>query len=71
MKIRIVRGRDLTDDDRAGALPAALVNEAFVKRFLPSVEALGHRVDVGRGWATKDEAFERCAGGACAPPRVP
>jgi uncharacterized protein DUF4395 len=24
-----------------------------------------HRLLVDRGWATKDEAFERCAGGAC------
>jgi predicted permease len=52
MKIRVVRGRDVTDDDRAGTLRVALVNEAFVRQFFSGTEALGHRVDAGRGWAT-------------------
>ncbi|HKW11837.1 MAG TPA: ABC transporter permease, partial [Gemmatimonadaceae bacterium] len=52
MKIRVVRGRDVADADRAETLPVALVNEAFVKRFLPNGDAIGRRVDSGRGWAT-------------------
>ena len=52
MRIRIVRGRDVREGDRAGALPVALVNEAFVKRFFPGGDAIGRRVDPGRGWAT-------------------
>jgi hypothetical protein len=30
-----------------------------------------HGLLVARGWATKDEAFERCAGGACVAERRP
>jgi predicted permease len=52
MKIRVVRGRDVSDNDRAVTLPVALVNEAFVKRFFPEGDAIGHRVDAGRGWST-------------------
>ncbi len=52
MKIRIVRGRDFNDQDAANTLPVALVNEAFVRRFLPDVDPIGHRVDAGRAWAT-------------------
>jgi hypothetical protein len=52
MKIRIVRGRDFNDQDAAGTLPVALVNEAFVRRFLPGADPIGHRVDAGRAWAT-------------------
>jgi len=52
MKIRVVHGRDITGEDRDGTLPVALVNEAFVNRFLAGVDPIGHRVDAGRGWAT-------------------
>ena len=52
MKIRVVRGRDVRDDDRAGTVPVALVNEAFVRQFFPGADPIGKRVDAGRGWAT-------------------
>lgn len=52
MKIAVVHGRDLRDDDRAATQPVALVNEAFVKRFLASGDPIGRRVDAGSGWAT-------------------
>lgn len=52
MRIRIVRGREITDGDRDGTLPVAMVNEAFVNRFLPGVDPIGHRIDAGQGWAT-------------------
>ena len=52
MKIAIVRGRDLRDDDRGGAQPVVVVNEAFVKRFLGSADPIGRRVNPGNGWAT-------------------
>jgi putative ABC transport system permease protein len=42
--IRITTGRVFTDQDRAGALPVAIVNEAFVKRYLPGVDPLTQRV---------------------------
>ncbi|HWH53537.1 MAG TPA: FtsX-like permease family protein, partial [Gemmatimonadaceae bacterium] len=52
MGIRVVEGRDLTDRDRAGTLPVALINEAFAAHFFPRVDPIGKRVDAGAGFAT-------------------
>lgn len=52
MGIRIVRGRGFESRDRAGGEPVIVVNEAFAHRFWPGVDALGHRVDQGNGFAT-------------------
>jgi putative ABC transport system permease protein len=41
--IRLVRGRTLADSDRPGAVPVAVVNEAFVRAYLPRPEPLGVR----------------------------
>jgi putative ABC transport system permease protein len=37
-------GRTFDDRDRAGATPVAIVNEAFVRRFLPDGRAIGRRI---------------------------
>jgi putative ABC transport system permease protein len=42
--IALMKGRGLSDRDRAGSARVALVNEAFVKRFLPNVEPVGQRL---------------------------
>jgi putative ABC transport system permease protein len=42
--IRMRRGRAFTERDRAGSVPVAIVNEAFVKRFLPGIDPLGARL---------------------------
>jgi putative ABC transport system permease protein len=42
--IRLAHGRAFTERDRAGALPVAIVNEAFVRRFLPEVDPLTQRL---------------------------
>jgi putative ABC transport system permease protein len=42
--IRIVKGRALTAQDRAGAQPVAVVNERFVRRFLDGADPLGRRI---------------------------
>jgi putative ABC transport system permease protein len=42
--IRMRRGRAFTERDRAGSVPVAIVNEAFVKRFLPGIDPLGQRL---------------------------
>jgi putative ABC transport system permease protein len=42
--IRIARGRAFTEADRTGAVPVAIVNETFVKRYFPDVDPLTQRV---------------------------
>jgi putative ABC transport system permease protein len=44
--IRVVRGRSFTDQDSATAAPVAMVNENFVRRYLPSVDPLTQTVSV-------------------------
>jgi len=41
--LKLVAGRDFTDDDRVGALPVAIVSEAFAKLTWPGEQALGKR----------------------------
>jgi predicted permease len=45
----VIAGRDITDNDRKGAPPIVLVNQAFVKKFLNDAAALGHTVTIGSG----------------------
>jgi len=40
----IIRGRGLRDSDRAGTLPAIVVNQAFADRYFPGEDALGKHV---------------------------
>jgi predicted permease len=47
MKIPLVQGRDFSERDDEKALPVAIVNEAFVRRFLPGPHPLGRHL---RGW---------------------
>jgi predicted permease len=41
------RGRDFNAADRVGSSPVAIVNEAFVRQYLPGGQALGQRVRLG------------------------
>jgi hypothetical protein len=55
-----------------GPLPLSICLLCLALMWLESVLGLClgcevHRLLVRRGWAARDEAFERCAGGACAP----
>jgi predicted permease len=43
MRIPIVKGRPITEDDRAGAPKVAVVNETMAKKFWPKGDALGKR----------------------------
>jgi len=45
--IRIVRGRGLSDTDRIGAEPAAVVDETLVRAYFGSSDPLGKRVYLG------------------------
>jgi len=44
MEIPLVAGRAFTEADRAGQIPVAVVNEAFVRRHFPDGGAIGERV---------------------------
>jgi len=43
MGIRVLAGRAFTDEDRTGSQPVAIVNDAFVRRFLPGADPLRER----------------------------
>jgi len=45
--LRLVKGRSFTDADNAGGLPVIILNEAAVKRYLPTGDPLGRRVMLG------------------------
>ena len=44
MKIPLVRGRGFSDSDRAGAPWVAIVNQAWVKRYMAGEDPLGKRI---------------------------
>lgn len=44
MGIPLRRGRDFQTGDRVGGRPVAIVNEAFVRQYLPGEEPIGQRV---------------------------
>ena len=48
MKINVQQGRDFTDEDKAGAPPVIIVNEAFVRRFLPEANPFDQQLTIGR-----------------------
>jgi len=45
----LAAGRDVTDADRNGAPPVALVNQAFAKKFLNGINPVGHTVIASSG----------------------
>ncbi len=49
--IAVLEGRDISDADLAGNAPVAVVNEAFVRKYLDGRPAIGARVNVtGEDW---------------------
>jgi predicted permease len=42
--VPILEGRDISAADTQSSLPVVVVNETFVKRFLPNTNPLGHKV---------------------------
>ncbi|MCA1817260.1 MAG: ADOP family duplicated permease, partial [Acidobacteria bacterium] len=48
MRIDVKQGRAFTDADAPGGQPAAIVNEAFARRFYEAKDALGQQLSVGR-----------------------
>jgi putative ABC transport system permease protein len=50
LSIRVRRGRPFTASDRQGSLPVIIINEAAAKMYWPALNALGHRLTIGKGW---------------------
>ena len=48
-------GRDFQDGDRLGSVPVVIVNDTFVRRFLPGEPPIGQHVRIGRDTATRYE----------------
>jgi predicted permease len=46
MEIPLVRGRFFTDQDTPASLPVAIINETMAKRFFPSEDPIGKRIDI-------------------------
>jgi putative ABC transport system permease protein len=46
LRIPLIRGRYLTSDDRAGAAPVVVVNEAAARHYWPDRDALGERMSI-------------------------
>jgi hypothetical protein len=49
MGVPLLRGRDVARADRVGAPPVVVVNEPFVRAFLPGRAALGERLVIDHG----------------------
>jgi predicted permease len=60
MQIPIVRGRDLTESDRRGSLPVAVVSDLFARTNFGDDDPVGRRLEVGGGLVVdgKPIAFE-------------
>ncbi len=54
--IPLRQGRTLSDDDRAGRPPVAVVNETAARRFWPGEDPIGRRVWFGSGTGFTDPA---------------
>jgi putative ABC transport system permease protein len=44
--IRMLKGREFTEQDVGGSIPVAIVNESFVKKYLANVDPLTQRISV-------------------------
>ena len=47
MRMRLVAGRPFTVDDRPGGDPVIIVNQAWVRKFIPDLDPLRQRVSIG------------------------
>lgn len=48
-KIPMLRGRDFTERDNAGATPVVIINQAMAQRFWPKGDPLNDRLIIGKG----------------------
>jgi macrolide transport system ATP-binding/permease protein len=48
MQIPLLRGREIDERDRQGALPVAVVSDLFARTFLGGQDPIGRRIKIGR-----------------------
>ncbi len=60
MSVPLRQGRGFGAEDRAGATPVAVVNEAFARRYLPGGSPLGKRLTFGDG--SEDAVYREIVG---------
>jgi putative ABC transport system permease protein len=56
MGMRVAAGRAFGERDTAAAAPVVIVNQAFVRKYLPRQSALGQRITIAWSLAGKDAA---------------
>ena len=56
--VRLLRGRDITDRDRAGAPGAVIVNEAFARLHFPNEDPIGKRLHRGSWFEGMPDSYE-------------
>ena len=69
MQIPIVRGRELTESDRQGSLPVAVVSELFARTNFGDDDPVGRRLEVGGGLAVDGKPLVFEIVGIAAPTR--
>ena len=62
LNIPIVRGRDLTDRDRLGAPPVAIINQEMARRYWPDGDPLNDRIIAFPGRVPDDEPARQIVG---------
>jgi putative ABC transport system permease protein len=62
LNIPIVRGRDLTDRDDAGAPPVAIINQEMARRYWPNGEPLSDRIIAFPGRVPDEEPVRQIVG---------
>ena len=48
MQIRLLRGREIEERDRAGALPVAVVSDLFARTFFGDRDPIGRKIQIGQ-----------------------
>jgi putative ABC transport system permease protein len=62
LNVPVLRGRGLSNADRLGATPVAIINEAMARRFWPTGDALRDRIIVFPGVVPDDEPVRQVVG---------
>jgi putative ABC transport system permease protein len=62
LNVPVLRGRGLSDTDRLGATPVAIINEAMARRYWPTGDALRDRIIVFPGVDPDDEPARQVVG---------